>query len=90
MLAIDVHCVGTATVGEAERRCGPGCGKLSWLPKKLRRMRSSSEASLGLTSTEEGSLGDILVPLVMEEITAVVQEEEKLFPQERVQQPTDR
>ena len=43
----------------------------------------------------EGSRGraadqmvDILVPLVMEEIVAVVQEEEKLVPQERAQQRT--
>ena len=31
---------------------------------------------------------DIPVSPVMEEIMAIVQEEEKLFPQERVQQPT--
>ena len=50
------------------------------------RRRSQDEPGVG--TNQKGSLGDIPVPPVMEEIMAVVQEEEKLIPQERVQQPT--
>ena len=43
---------------------------------------------LGVDVDRKGSFGDILVRSVMEEIVVVVQEEEKLIPQERVQQRT--
>ena len=45
-----------------------------------------SLGELGVDVNRQGSLGDFPVLLVMEEIMAVVQEEEKLVPQKRVQQ----
>ena len=83
-MAASARCVCTGTVEEAERRCGQGVPQMRWetvlviQPVLVERIKGRVA----------DPMMDIPVPPIMEEIMAVVQQEETLVPQGRVQQPT--
>ena len=93
MMDVGAHHVRTGTVEEAEQRCGQGCGKLAVAEENLHvfepQMRREIVEVIQFVLVErikgrvaDQMLVDIPVPLVMEEIMIVVQEE-RMAPQER-------
>ena len=78
MVAAGVRCVSTGTVEAAERAMWARVWKNLAAAKEALKVEVFSLGESGVGVTQKGALA------VVEEITAVVQEEEKLVPQERV------